>query len=82
MPDTTTAQHPSGLRISFTEFDHRYVDDFSIEYTSTTTLVHNAFVAFDAEKTAKRIAHKRGTTPEALQDEWERNRHDRARRSE
>ena len=74
MPNSKKAIHPSGkLGITFTEDDHRYVDDFDIEYTSCTTLVHSAFEPFDAQSAAERKSARTGIPPEQYIRQWKEN---------
>ncbi len=76
MPGDTKAKHPQGLEIVFTESDHLYVDEYSVEYTSATTLVHRGFEAFDAEATAARKSAKTGVPAEVYIREWDAIRED------
>jgi ATP-dependent exoDNAse (exonuclease V) beta subunit len=75
MPNSTHAMHPTGrLGITFTEEDHSYIDDFGIEYTSGTTLVHGAFEPFDAPKAAAAKSARTGVPAAEYIREWEDNR--------
>ena len=74
MPATQQDRHPSGLLITFEEEGHKYYDSWDREYTSVTTLLHDYFPKFNAKEKAAEIAVKRGTTPQALIAEWDRNR--------
>lgn len=79
MPNSKKAIHPSGkLGITFTEDDHRYVDDFDIEYTSCTTLVHSAFEPFDAQSAAERKSARTGIPPEQYIRQWKEYADERA----
>lgn len=72
MPNSTYAKHPSGkLGITFTEADHRYADDFGIDYTSATTLIHAAFAPFDAMAAATAKAARTGIPAEQYLREWD-----------
>lgn len=68
--------HPRDSRITFTEEGHRYtVDGDSQSYISVTTLIHQFFPAFDAEKViAKIIANPRspyfGMEAAEVQQKW------------
>jgi len=73
MPSATTAIHPSGvLKIAFTEEDHRYIDDFGLEYTSGTRLIHNAFAPFDTAAAAAAKSKKTGRPADEFIQEWKR----------
>ena len=74
MPATSTATNPKGVTITFTEADHKYVTPDIDDFISSSTIVHHFFEPFDMIGTANRIAGKRGTTPEALLQEWEDNK--------
>lgn len=76
MPSSNTATNPKGTEIVFEEKSHKYysmIRGKEVVYTSVTTYVGKFFKPFAAEETAKRIAEKRGTTPEALLKEWAEN---------
>ena len=78
MPGDKTASLPNDLlRITFTEKDHSYVDEYGVSYTSVTTLVHNGFEKFDACVVAHRKSQKPGVPPEQYIKSWAENR-DRA----
>lgn len=56
MPTSTTTRHPSqNITLTFTEQDHRYVDDRGTVYTSVTTLIHQYAQPFDGPTTAARM---------------------------
>lgn len=78
MPACSTAKHPSGISITFTEDDHRYssvLNGKELTYTSGTTFIHKFFPPFDPTgEILKRKALKEGKTPEALKAEWDANR--------
>lgn len=75
MPGDKTASLPSGdLTILFTEENHSYVDDYGIEYTSATTLVHQGFEAFDEIAVANRKSARTGVPAERYIQEWSENR--------
>lgn len=74
MPATSTAQHPSGRTITFTEADHEYVDDRGHRYMSATAVVKRFFAPFDAAAVAPGVAEKRGVGVEVILAEWEQAR--------
>lgn len=78
MPQCSTAKHPSGHTITFTEEDHSYksiIDGRELTYTSGTTFIHKFFPEFDPTgEILRRKALKDGKTPEALKAEWDANR--------
>lgn len=79
MPSSTQATHPSGkLKLTFTEDNHLYVDDFGIEYTSCTTLVHAAFEKFDALKVAAAKSARTGIPVDQYISEWKAYGEERA----
>lgn len=74
MPACSTAEHPSGIKITFEEETHRYSSEINgneIEYVSGTTFLHRFFQPFDPTgKIAERCALKEGLTVEALKAKW------------
>ena len=71
MPHDVKAVHPSGkLEISFREDEHLYTDSYGVEYTSVTTLIHEAFPAFDAAAAAEKKSLKTGIPAEQYIEEW------------
>ena len=78
MPACSEAAHPSGVRIKFTEEDHRYssvIGGRELTYTSGTTFVHQFFPEFDPTGEILRCkAAKLGKEPEELKAEWDANR--------
>lgn len=70
MPGTQQGTHPSGRMITFDEGPHTYVDDHGEFHRSFTTLIHDYFPQFEAEKVAARVAKKRGKTVPELLQEW------------
>lgn len=70
MPGTQQGTHPSGRVITFEEGPHIYTDDHGEFYKSFTTLIHDYFPQFEAEKVAARVAPKRGKTVPELLQEW------------
>ena len=70
MPGTQQGAHPAGRMITFDEGPHTYVDDHGEFYRSFTTLIHDYFPRFEAEKVAARVAQKRGKTVPELLQEW------------
>ena len=79
MPGDTKAKHPRGLGITFTEEDHSYVDEYGVEYTSGTTLVHRGFEAFDAQKAAEAKSAKTGVPASEYLREWDAKREEASR---
>ena len=71
MPGDSTARHPSGLQLRFTEDDHKYEDETGRVYTSVTTLLHDFFPPFDKKAIATRCASRTGRSPESFLKEWE-----------
>lgn len=71
MPGTQQGTHPNGTIITFEEDPHTYTDDAGRSYKSFTSLIHDYFPQFDAEKTAARVAAARGKTAQELIQEWE-----------
>lgn len=74
MPGCSTARHPSGVEITFTEDDHRYVSTINgceYQYVSGTGFLSKYFPKFDptGEITA-RCARREGLTVEALKAKW------------
>lgn len=68
MPETQQGTHPNGTIITFEEDPHTYIDDAGRSYKSVTSLIHDYFPQFDAEKNAARVAKREGkTVPEILQ---------------
>lgn len=79
MPSSKRTIHPSGkLQLTFTEDDHIYVDDFGIEYTSCTSLVHSAFEKFDALKVAASKSARTGIPANQYIAEWKAYGEERA----
>lgn len=70
MPNNKRARHPSGLGIEFIEDGHTYTDDFGVAYTSGTTLIHNAFEAFDAKKVAAAKSARTGVPADSYIQQW------------
>lgn len=79
--------HPRDSRIEFFEEDHKYIVDgeSSIKYTSVTTLVHDQFEKFDADKVIKKMmsgsswkeGHKYwGKTADEIKSQWNTNKND------
>lgn len=79
MPGDTKAKHPRGLGITFTEEDHSYVDEYGVEYTSGTTLVHRGFEAFDAQRAAEAKSAKTGVPASEYLREWDAKREEASR---
>ena len=72
MPNSTHAIHPSGkLGITFTEDDHKYIDDWRREYISCTTLIHSAFKPFNAQEAAALKSARTGVPAEQYIAEWQ-----------
>lgn len=75
MPPTSTVKHPHcNLSIKFTEADHRYVDNEGAEYTSVTTIIKGAFLPFNAQQAAERVAKREGGTVAEVLATWEMKR--------
>ena len=70
MPGKQQGTHPSGRVITFEEGPHIYTDDHGEFYKSFTTLIHDYFPQFEAEKVAAHVAPKRGKTVPELLQEW------------
>jgi len=70
---TKTAVHPSGITITFTEEDHKYVDSRGMPYKSVTTFIHENFPVFDTEGISAKYAAKRGLNQEDVKREWKEN---------
>lgn len=75
--------HARDQRISFIDETHTYfVDGSSDGYISTTTLIHNLFPAFAADKIISKMMMSRnwgeskyyGQTRDEIKDGWEKNR--------
>lgn len=79
MPGDTKAKHPRGLGITFTEEDHSYVDEYGVEYTSGTTLVHRGFEEFDAQRAAEAKSAKTGVPASEYLREWDAKREEASR---
>jgi hypothetical protein len=79
MPNDAIAYNPRGVQIRFDEAEHRYETDLINNFTSSSGIIHEFFPKFDAVEVSNRIAHKRNTTPEQLQLEWEQNANDACR---
>lgn len=63
--------YPQGGRlITFSEKDHKYVDDLGNLYTSTTTLIHKYEKEFDTEYWADKKAKDYGKTAEEVKQMW------------
>ena len=71
MPNDTIAIHPSGLKLTFTEENHCYKDEYGREYTSGTKLLHKGFEVFDAEKVAAMKSAKTGRPAQEYIQEWQ-----------
>lgn len=74
MPGNATAIHPNGLKLTFNEADHSYVDEIGRDYTSVTTLIHSAFPKFNAEGIAAAKSAKTGVPAAQYIAEWDMNR--------
>lgn len=79
MPQATQTPHPrdENIVLTFTEEDHRYVDNLDREYKSVTTLVKNQFPEFDTQAVAAKVAARDGCTIESVITGWD-NRRDAA----
>ena len=74
MPQTSIAYNPKGVQITFEEESHTYETDLVNNFTSSSGIIHEFFPQFDPVEVSNRIAAKKGTTPEALRQEWEDNK--------
>ena len=78
MPACSQAIHPSGVKITFTEDDHKYlsnINDKDITYISSTTFIHQFFPEFDPTgEILRKKAAKLGKLPSELKAEWDANR--------
>jgi hypothetical protein len=71
MPSTSTAKHPTcPYTITFTEANHRYVDNEGRDYISGTSIVNSLFEPFDAPAVAERVAERDGTTALEVLAQW------------
>lgn len=71
MPDVVTAEHPTGLKIYFSEEDHKYIDERKTEYKSTTRIVHSLFPEFQKNMIAGFCAKSRGVSKDVILEEWQ-----------
>ena len=75
MTNTKKAKHPTlPCSITFTNDDHRYVDELGLDYISVTTLVSRFFPTFDERGTAGRIAQRDNRDIMDVLQEWKLNR--------
>lgn len=71
MPATQTATHPTGLRITFDEGPHTYIDANGQHYESGTAFYGRFKPKFDPDGAIlRRKAAEAGVTPEAIQRDW------------
>lgn len=75
--------HPRDARVRFVEETHRYyIDGRTDGWTSVTTLIHDNFEHFDADKIISKMMNSRkwpdskyfGMTPEEIKQAWDDNR--------
>ena len=71
MNDVTTATHPTGRKIYFSEEDHKYIDENRVVYNSTTRIVHSLFPEFQKNMIAGFCAKNRGVQRETILQEWQ-----------
>lgn len=76
MPPTSTAPHPhlKDLFIRFTESDHSYIDTTGLRYDSVTTIIKAAFIPFNAQEAAERVAKREGGAAAEVMATWEMKR--------
>lgn len=71
MPAQSITKHPVYPHVlTFTEHDHRYVDNLRIRYTSVTSRVKEFTLPFAENPIADAIARRDGTTREAVIAGW------------
>jgi hypothetical protein len=70
MPATSTANHPSGASITFTESDHSYIDNLGHRYTSGTAVVKRCFAPFNAVEVSAAMARRDGTDAAEIRAAW------------
>ena len=73
MPSTTTTKH-KGFTLTFTEADHKYVDDRNMEYDSVTTMLGHYHEEFDAVATSERMEAQGKGKAENLRAGWDQIR--------
>ena len=56
--------------ITFDEVNHKYYNEFGVEYISVTTILGQFKKPFDTEGHASRVAERQGTTVEAVKNTW------------
>lgn len=56
--------------ITFDEENHKYYNEFGVEYISVTTLLNTFKKPFDTDKHAARVAEKNNTTLDAVKATW------------
>lgn len=80
-------RHPRDERLKFVESSHTYYVDGSLHgYISTTTLVHQLFEKFDADKVIEKMRRSKtwtsspyfGMEPSEIKEGWEKTRDDAA----
>lgn len=69
-----TATHPTGIKLTFNEEKHQYIDENNKTYYSVTKVIHSLFPRFEAEKIAGFVARKKGVTRDIVLKEWEDKR--------
>lgn len=78
MPACSTAKHPSGVSITFTEADHKYksvIDGKELTYVSGTQFLGSYYPPFDPSgRIAEACARREGLTVEALKAKWDAKR--------
>lgn len=74
MPACSTAEHPSGITITFEEDTHKYssiIDDNEITYISGTQFLSRFFPQFDPDGTiTARCAKREGISVEEIKAKW------------
>ena len=56
--------------ITFDEVNHKYYNEFGVEYISVTTILGQFKKPFDTDGHASRVAERQGTTVEAVKNTW------------
>lgn len=69
MPATSTAKF-NNLTLTFTEADHKYIDDRGFEYTSVTTFLKRFFEPFNPDAVAARMAEQGKGDADELKAQW------------
>lgn len=62
----------NGIRLTFDQKNHSFVDSNGVKYTSVTRLIDRAFPIFEKEAAAKKKSAKTGIPFQNYVDEWEK----------